>query len=63
MMETEGDTLTNTLLSDHGNYSDVLRKSFHNEPVSYLRRTNHEKNKKTTASAVARLWGSKPTNR
>lgn len=42
MMETEGDTLTNTLLSDHGNYSDVLRKSFHNEPVSYLRRTNHE---------------------
>ena len=42
MMETEGDTLANTLLSDHGNYSDVLRKSFHNEPVSYLRRTNHE---------------------
>ena len=31
MMETEGDTLTNTLLSDHGNYSDVMRKSFHNE--------------------------------
>lgn len=42
MMETEGDTLTNTLTSDHGNYSDGLRKSFHNEPVSFLRRTNHE---------------------
>ena len=42
MMETEGDTLTNTLASDHGNYSDGLRKSFHNEPVSFLRRTNHE---------------------
>jgi hypothetical protein len=28
--------------SDHGNYSDGLRKSFHNEPVSFLRRTNHE---------------------
>ena len=42
VMETEGDTLTNTLTSDHGNYSDGLRKSFHNEPVSFLRRTNHE---------------------
>ena len=42
MMETEGDTLTNTLASDHGNYSDGLRKSFHNEPVSFLRRTNYE---------------------
>lgn len=42
MMETEGDTLTNTLLSDHGNYSDVMRKSFHNESISYLRKTNNE---------------------
>lgn len=42
MMETEGDTLTNTQLSDHGNYSDVMRKSFHNESISYLSKTNNE---------------------
>ena len=42
MMETEGDTLANTLLTDHGNYSDGLRKAFHNEPLSYLRRANNE---------------------
>lgn len=42
MMETEGDTLANTLLTDHGNYSDGLRKAFHNEPLSYLRRSNNE---------------------
>ncbi|NJB86161.1 hypothetical protein GGR26_001929 [Lewinella marina] len=38
MCETEGDTLAQTLASDHGKYSDVLRKCFHHEPVSMTRR-------------------------
>lgn len=42
MIETEGDTLANSFLTDHGNYSDGLRKIFHNEPLSYMRRTHQE---------------------
>ena len=39
MFETEGDTLANTFKSDHGNFSDGLRKAFHHEMISYSRRT------------------------
>lgn len=42
MFETEGDTLSNTLRNDFGNYSDVMRKAFHHEPVSYGRRKENE---------------------
>ena len=42
MFETEGDTLTQTLKSDYGNYSDTLRKAFHHEPVSLCRRKDRE---------------------
>lgn len=42
LFETEGDTLAQTLASDHGNYSDVLRKCFHHETVSLSRRANDE---------------------
>lgn len=42
LFETEGDTLTNTLKQDFGNYSDDLRKAFHHEPISFFRRTNNE---------------------
>ena len=42
LFETEGDTLTQTLNTDHGNYSDVLRKCFHHETVSMSRRANDE---------------------
>lgn len=42
MFETEGDTLSQTLKSDYGNYSDTLRKAFHYEPVSLCRRKDKE---------------------
>lgn len=42
MFETEGDTLSQTLKSDYGNYSDTLRKVFHHEPVSLCRRKDRE---------------------
>ncbi len=42
MFETEGDTLANIFTSDYGNYSDGFRKAFHHEPISYMRRKDHE---------------------
>lgn len=42
MFETEGDTLATTFHSEHGNYSDGLRKAFHHEPISYNRRKDRE---------------------
>ncbi len=42
MFETEGDTLSQTLKSDYGNFSDVLRKAFHHETVSLCRRKDRE---------------------
>lgn len=40
--ETEADTIGNVLKQDWGSYSDLLRKAFHHEPVSYSRKTNKE---------------------
>ena len=42
MFETEGDTLTSTFGQDFGDFSDGLRKAFHHESISYLRRTQRE---------------------
>lgn len=42
MFETEGDTLTTTFRSEHGNYSDGLRKAFHHETIAYNRRKDRE---------------------
>ncbi len=42
MFETEGDTLADMLRQDYGNFSDVLRKAYHHEPVSYFRRADNE---------------------
>lgn len=42
MFETEGDTLATTFRSEHGNYSDGLRKAFHHEPITYNRRKDRE---------------------
>ena len=42
MFETEGDTLANIFASDYGNHSDGFRKAFHHEPISYMRRKDHE---------------------
>jgi hypothetical protein len=42
IFETEGDTLSQILKSDYGNYSDGFRKAFHHEKISYYRRTDRE---------------------
>jgi hypothetical protein len=40
--ETEIDTLSGAMGSDFGNFSDVLRKAFHGEAVTMMRKTNRE---------------------
>lgn len=40
--ETEGDTLADALRTDFGNFSDMLRKATHHEPISFFRRTEQE---------------------
>jgi len=42
IFETEGDTLADILKQDYATFSDVLRKAFHHEPISYLRRQDKE---------------------
>jgi len=37
--ETEADTMTNSLRSSEGPYSDVYRKAFHHEPILFYRKT------------------------
>lgn len=39
IMESEADTLSNMLNNDWSNYSDILRKAFHHEPISISRKT------------------------
>lgn len=38
IFETEADTISNALKQDWGGFSDVLRKSFHQEPISLIRK-------------------------
>lgn len=40
--ETEADSMGNVLKQDWGSYSDLLRKAFHHEPISYSRKANKE---------------------
>lgn len=40
MFETEADTLSLMFKSDYGNYSDLMRKAFHHEPISMSRTTD-----------------------
>lgn len=42
MFETEGDTLADALKQDYGNYSDLMRKTFHHESLDFFRRENSE---------------------
>lgn len=42
IFETEADTLAGIFGQDFGDFSDVLRKAFHHEPVSISRKTNNE---------------------
>ncbi|MFZ4548854.1 MAG: DUF3987 domain-containing protein, partial [Bacteroidales bacterium] len=40
--ETEADTMGNSFKQDWGGYSDLLRKAFHHEPITYSRKFNDE---------------------
>lgn len=42
MIESEIDTLTQATATEFGNYSDLLRKAFHNESISLSRRKDNE---------------------
>ena len=42
IFETEADTLNYAIKSNYGNFSDGLRKAFHHETISYLRRKENE---------------------
>lgn len=43
LFESEADTLTAAFHRASGKFSDGLRAAFHNEPITYLRRTNNER--------------------
>lgn len=40
IIESEADTMSNMLKNDWSNYSDVLRKAFHHEPISISRKAD-----------------------
>lgn len=42
LLETEADTLVQALKNDWGNFSDVIRKCFHHEPVEMQRKKDDE---------------------
>ena len=42
IFETEADTLSGAIASDHGHFSDTLRKAFDHDRISYNRRMNEE---------------------
>jgi hypothetical protein len=41
LFETEGDTITNIHKTEHGNYSDIMRKAFHHETITSYRKTEN----------------------
>ncbi len=43
MFETEGDTIVNIQKNDYGNYTDMMRKGFHHEPITSYRKTDKER--------------------
>lgn len=43
IFESEADTLSQAFKKGSGKFSDGLRCGFHNEPIAYLRRANHER--------------------
>ena len=42
LCETEADTITNSLKQEWGNFSDLIRKSFHHENIGYSRKKDNE---------------------
>lgn len=57
IFETEGDSLADMLRQKFGDFSDVLRKAFHHEPVSLYRATNKEDIKVNTPALSVVLSG------
>jgi hypothetical protein len=57
MFETEGDSLADMLRQKFGDFSDVLRKAFHHEPISLYRATNKEDIKVNTPALSVVLSG------
>ena len=41
--ETEADMVSNSIASDYGHWSEVIRCSFDHDPLSYNRRTDRER--------------------
>ena len=42
ILDSEADTLTQSLKTQHGNFSDIIRKVFHHEPIELQRKMNDE---------------------
>lgn len=42
IFETEADTIANTMQNDWGNYSDIVRRAFHHERLSFRRRHENQ---------------------
>lgn len=42
IFETEADSLADALKTDFGGFSDILRKAFHHEPITFYRRSGRE---------------------
>ena len=59
LFETEGDTLSQTLKSEHGKYSDILRKGFHHETISMSRRKDRFYRIAITSLLRCPIWHTK----
>lgn len=57
IIESELDTLTIATKSEWGNYSDIFRKAFHNEHISYSRKTDNAYYDVTDPNLAAALSG------
>ncbi len=57
IFETESDSLSSTFASEWGNFSDMLRKNFHHEPIRSARKTNGEYKEIEHSSFSACLTG------
>lgn len=55
--ETEADTVSTAIGTDYGGWSDILRKVFEHDRLSYNRRTNHEYRELSTSRLGVLLSG------
>lgn len=59
VFETEADTVSASIGSDYGHWSDILRRAFDHDRLSYNRRTDHEY-RETTRSYLSVLLSGTP---